>query len=224
MALSTGKKIVRRSWDVIPMPDVVIARGSALGSDQSHQMTFTDRHGRLIGDIEIPGVDSEEEQEVHFLGVAPVIDDDIVIPGVDVAGPEALDEAPAPQVEINDIDIPQDDPSPIAVAPPQELAAPAMPTPVVTPVHAPGLHISTRVRTQPKQAYIPSMTGSKYSYAVTQLETHVVLNLDVHMFVQDDFYQAEPDVVAAIMTQLSFKAVLNKWGDRAFTAARSEMK
>jgi hypothetical protein len=48
-----------------------------------------------------------------------VIDDDIEIPGVDVAGPKALDEAPAPQVEINDLGIPQDDPAPIEVSPPQ---------------------------------------------------------------------------------------------------------
>jgi hypothetical protein len=51
-----------------------------------------------------------------------------------------------------------------------------------------------------------------------------VLNPDAHMFVQDDFYQAEPNVVAAIMTQLSLKAGLKEWGDRAFTAARSEVK
>jgi hypothetical protein len=54
MALNTGKKIVRRSWYVIPMPDVVIARVNALGSDQPRQMTFTNRHRRLIGDIESP--------------------------------------------------------------------------------------------------------------------------------------------------------------------------
>jgi hypothetical protein len=66
--------------------------------------------------------------------------------------------------------------------------------------------------------------GSKYSYAVTQLDTQGVLNPDVHMIVQDDFYQVEPDVVAAIMTQLSLKACLKEWGDRAFTASRSEMK
>jgi hypothetical protein len=145
MALNTGKKIVRHSWDVIPMPDVVIARVNALGSDKPRQMNFIDRHGRLIGDIEIPGVDYDEEQEDHFPGVAPVIYDDIEIPGVDVAGPEALDEAPAPQVEINDLDIPQDDQAPIEVAPPQESAAPAMPTPVITPAHGQGLHISKRV-------------------------------------------------------------------------------
>jgi hypothetical protein len=120
MALNTVKNIVRGSWDVIPMPDVVIARANALGSDQPRQMTFTDRHGRLVGDIEIPGVNSEEEQEYHFPGVAPMIDDDIEIPGVDVAGPEALDESPAPQVEINDINIPQYDPAPIEVAPPKK--------------------------------------------------------------------------------------------------------
>jgi hypothetical protein len=68
------------------------------------------------------------------------------------------------------------------------------------------------------------MTGSKYSYAVTQLETQGVLNPDAHICVQEYSYQAEPDVVAAIMTQLSLKAGLKEWGDRAFTAARSEMK
>jgi hypothetical protein len=187
MALNKGKKIVFRSWDVIPMLDVVITRVNALGSDQPHQMNFIDRHGRLIGDIEIPGVDYDEEQEDPFPGVAPVIDDDIDIPGVNVAEPEALDKAPDPQVEINDIEIPQDNPAPIEVAPPQEAAAPSMPTPVVTPSHAPGIRRSTRVRTQAKQAYTPSMTGSKYSYAVTQLETQGVLNPDAYMCVQDAF-------------------------------------
>jgi hypothetical protein len=219
MALNTGKKIMRRSWDVIPRPDVVISRVTALGSDQPRQMTLTDRHGLLIGDIEIPGVDSDEEQEDNFPGVAPVINDDIEIPGVDVAGPAALDEAPAPQVEIDDLDIPPYDPAPIEVAPPQEAASPTMPTPVVTTAHAPGLRRSTRVRTQAKQAYTPSMTGSKYSYAVTQPETQGVLNPNGHMFVQENFYQAEPDVLADIMTQLSLKAGLKKWGGRAFTAA-----
>jgi hypothetical protein len=44
------------------------------------------------------------------------------------------------------------------------------------------------------------------------------------MFVQEDFYQAEPSVVAAIMTQLSLKAGLKQWGDKAFMADHSEMK
>jgi hypothetical protein len=67
------------------------------------------------------------------------------------------------------------------------------------------------------------MSGSKYSYAVTQLESQGVINPDAHMFVQEDFYQAKPDVVAAIMTKLSLKAGLKEWGDEAFTATQSEM-
>ena len=42
MALNTGQKIIWRSWDVIPMPDTVIARVNTLGRDQPEQMTFTD--------------------------------------------------------------------------------------------------------------------------------------------------------------------------------------
>jgi hypothetical protein len=68
------------------------------------------------------------------------------------------------------------------------------------------------------------MSGSKYSYTVTQLESLGVINPDAHMFVQEDFYQAKPNAVASIMTQLSLKAGLKEWGDKAFTAAQSEMK
>jgi hypothetical protein len=50
MALNSGKKVIRHSWDVISMPDLVIDQVNALCRDQPQQMTFTDRHGRLIGD------------------------------------------------------------------------------------------------------------------------------------------------------------------------------
>jgi hypothetical protein len=33
------------------------------------------------------------------------------------------------------------------------------------------------------------------------------------MFVQEDFYQAEPDIVASNMTQLSLTAGLKEWGE-----------
>ena len=44
------------------------------------------------------------------------------------------------------------------------------------------------------------------------------------MFVQDEFYQAEPDVVASVMKQLSLKSGLRAWVDKAYTAVQSEMK
>ena len=61
------------------------------------------------------------------------------------------------------------------------------------------LRWSSIVRTQTEK-YTPSMSGTKYSYAVTHLEIQGVLNLDAQMFVQEEFYQAEPDVMASVMT------------------------
>jgi hypothetical protein len=95
-------------------------------------MMFIDRYGRIIGDIDIPGVDADEDNNDHLLEVVPVISDDIEIPGMDMEGPEAQDEVPAPQVEIDDLDIPHDDPAPIEVAPTQAAQAPETPAPVAT--------------------------------------------------------------------------------------------
>ena len=60
MALNTGKKIVWRSWDGIPISETVIKRFKALGSDQPEKLIFTDRRGRPIVDVEIPGVDPSD--------------------------------------------------------------------------------------------------------------------------------------------------------------------
>jgi hypothetical protein len=228
MALNSGTKIFRGSWDVIPMPDIVIDPVNTLGCDQPQHMTFTNRHGRFIGDVEIPGVDDQEEDDDHLPGVVPVIADDIEITGVDVdvdvEVTETQDTVPAPQVEIDDLDIHHTDPAPIEVAPTQEEPRTETPALVALPAQAPGLGRSTIVRSQTNQGYTPSLSGSKYSYAVTQLESGGVINPDSHMFVQEDFYQAKPDAVAAIMTQLSPNAGLKEWGEEAFMAAQSEMK
>ena len=87
----------------------------------------------------------------------------------------------------------------------------------------PEIFSSSRVRTQTEK-YTLSMAGTKYSYAVTQLETQGVINPDVHMFVQEEFYQTEPDVVSSIMTQLSIRSGMREWGDKAYTSVQSEMK
>ena len=79
VALNTGRKITRRSWDVIPIPDIVINRVNALGTGHPKMLTYTDYHGRLIGDIEILGVDDDNNDT----DTASVFNDDIEIPGVD---------------------------------------------------------------------------------------------------------------------------------------------
>ena len=252
MSLSSMKKIVRRSWDAIQMPDTVIARVNVLGKDQPEQFVFTDRNGRPIGDIERPGVDADADQPDEHQTA------DIELPGVD--GNEVELHPYANDVENDDLDIApnnetEEDPAPhlepqvanetrIEVEetfPDEEIVteetrhAPNAATPAVAPTagpeEIPGVRRSTRVRL-PKRNYVPSMTGkSKYAYAATQLKSHephvfkpVVLHPDAHMFFNQRTYPEEPDVVQAIMTQLSLKAGLQEWGDKATEAVRSEMK
>ena len=161
-------------------------------------LTYTDRHGRLIGDIEIPGVDLDDDNNKD---TASMFDDDIELPGVDA------EETKAPQqVEIYDIDIPGD-PEPIQVETVKEEAveyqAPAIQAPEAVKADPipDGPRRSAIIRTSPK-TYTPSMSGTKYSFAVEQLEQKGVLHQDAHMFVREDFYQAEPDVVASLMKQM----------------------
>jgi hypothetical protein len=149
----------------------LIDRVNTLGRDQPQHMTFTDRHGHLIGDVEIPGVAYQEEDDDHLPGVVPVIAYDIEITGVDVEGTTTYDAVLAPQIEIADLDIHHADPAPIEVAPTQEEPRTETPVPVALPAQAPEIRRSTRVRSQTNQGYTPSLSGSKYSYVVTQLES-----------------------------------------------------
>ena len=101
MELNSGRKIVHRILDLIPMPDAVIACVNTLGSDQTKIITFTDRHGRVIGDVETPGVgDNSDKGEVGFPGVDAELEEEdmeitdmdternVAIPGVDMEGQE----------------------------------------------------------------------------------------------------------------------------------------
>ena len=53
MSLNSAKKITRRSWDTIPMPDAVISRINELAYNELDQFIFTDCRGRPIGYIYI---------------------------------------------------------------------------------------------------------------------------------------------------------------------------
>jgi hypothetical protein len=236
--LTSGKKIVRRSWDIIPMPQTVIDRVNLLGKDQPELLIFTDRKGQPIGDVEdIHGADDHAE------------DDDVELPGVpggNQTHQDAIPEINETEIDINDLNINEANPmidtepgieidivpdanqetEPAPVAPVPDAPAETAPPIIATPDEIPGVRRSTRVRTRASDHdYVPSMSGSsKYAYAVTQLETQGVLHPDAHMFFQTNIYRSEPDVVAAIMTQLSLKAGLREWGKSAHKAVHSEMK
>ena len=54
MNLNTTNKIVRWSRDLIFMTDTAIDRVNKLGNEKNRQLALTDRHGHIIGYIEIP--------------------------------------------------------------------------------------------------------------------------------------------------------------------------
>ena len=143
------------------MPDTLITWVNALGSDQPEQLIFTDRHRRPIGDIEIQGVYPSDVDHINIPGVYTSHIDHIDIPGVDV------DIQELQVVEIVDPDIPPTDPESIELAPLHQVDAAVYPMPAIQQVE-PAICRSSRVRTQTDK-YIMSMSGPKYSYALTQL-------------------------------------------------------
>ena len=68
------------------------------------------------------------------------------------------------------------------------------------------------------------MIGKRYDYAMMQLDIQGVIHPDAHIFSQEVLYQDKPDVVEKIITQLSLKAGLKEWVDKAYSAAKSKMK
>jgi len=235
MTLSTAKKVVRRKWDVIPMPDTVIARVNTLGSDQPELLVFTDRSGRQIGDIELTGVDGDENEAPQLIEEVfePDIGDDLehqpiyqpeeeFVPLYDEEDQEPYAEVPAEDPEQVQEDPRYEDPVVDAVVPdPQELIEEPEPA---APQEIPGVvRRSSRARAQTK-TYVPSMKGKAYGYAAAQYENNEILHPDSHMFHQQKVCEQQPDVAQAIMTQLSLRAGLREWGSKAKEAVHSEMK
>ena len=120
------------------MPDTVISRVKTIGRYEPKLLTFTDRHGCLIRNVETPGVGADsDEGEVEFLEVdakqeeeeTEMLDIDTEVneklPGVDMEG----QETPPQVVDIYDPDIPQ---YPSLMAP-EVPADPDGPTQVLTP-------------------------------------------------------------------------------------------
>ncbi len=110
LALDTGHTITRHQWVVHLMPPTVIAQVNLLGDVELFILTFTDRLGREIGDnpqdFEPSGDDDYsvvEHLTDEFPGVAPVPEDDAVLPGVDTDF-----DAETTGVEVDSSHAPQD--------------------------------------------------------------------------------------------------------------------
>ena len=107
-SLSSGKKIIRRSWDAIPISDEVITRVNVNRSNQQEQLIFTDWRRRPIGDVEVPVMDQQNE-DLQIPGVNANQVDNIDLPGVDGEQNESpqtkIADANNNVIEIDDLDI-----------------------------------------------------------------------------------------------------------------------
>jgi hypothetical protein len=137
MSLRSGLKITRYSWTLIPMPDTVIDRVNALGSAEPEILSFADRRGRKIGEIDAPDVDPDELTGVDD-GLDTLSDPQELITGVPDDGHPAVDEftevpadvtIPVPMPEPDSEPAPEVEPKPepkpeptLAVAPQPDIA------------------------------------------------------------------------------------------------------
>jgi hypothetical protein len=133
--------------------------------------------GRRIGDVELPGVDGDENEtppsaDVDALDAATVEHDyDLDSNPNDAIAEEVVAQTIEPEVEtVHDGKNDQAEPAPDQVHPA------TVHVPEEAPGEIPGVRRSTRVRLPTKPGYIPSMSGSsKYVHVVTQLESQGAL-------------------------------------------------
>ena len=175
------------------------------GDDDTPQNPVVEVDDSTVGDFELDQLsaedDEDEDAEEHLIEDDP-----------NPVQTDEQDEAPFQGDDEDDETL--EDPAPPAAADPAAI---------------PGVRRSTRVRTPETQPYIPSMEGKRYEVAAAQtdeceptLDELPVLHPDQHMM----FHMIEetPDAVAAIMTQLSLKMGMKRWGNKARKAAHNEMK
>jgi hypothetical protein len=86
------------SWDIIPIPDTVIAHVNTLGADQPEQLIFFDCHSHVIGDDTIPGVppmDLNPDNDTGENTSPPTMElADVELPGVEDTNPITMDSTP----------------------------------------------------------------------------------------------------------------------------------
>ncbi|MGL6132320.1 MAG: hypothetical protein ACRCZ9_11980, partial [Fusobacteriaceae bacterium] len=223
--LTTGKIVVRRSWNVLPMPDAVINRVNKLAEDQPQILTFYDKHQRAIGDEDTLGENTNDNDDYEIPGVVQGdTRDHIQITGVEDEipvntitnsektnhGMDDLDmitttEQPMVEEDLSMTDTANtEDVTEYTDNQPTELTED--PPRTVTEVVP---RKSTRTIKRVK-FYEPNMKGKSYEYAATQMEM--------------ENYVYDAKVVEFIFTQLSLKAAIRAWGNNATTAAEAEMK
>jgi hypothetical protein len=213
------------------MPPAVIARVNVLGKAEPSILTFTDRHGREIGDypqdepvVDDVGSDVEYDYIDDFIVESQ---DDNEIPGVPEESPDeptGVEVDPEPNETNFDVQDgleqePQETSHEPTAAPVQDPAPPSQ-----------GMAArNARVRKPPKN-YVPTLKGNKYAVALTQISQSLkkskhglaMAQMSVKLMSKGEHRKA--DIVGKVMAQLSMKAAIKKWGEKAQFAISKEMK
>ena len=210
------------------------APSESAGQGRAQIAVVQRRKGRLIGnEVELPGVDGAVPQDPQDEVEAVEHDE---LDSINEIVAEARASVPGSEQDWDGIgvEVPPSKPvlksaqAEILVEPmvvPELVMAPVEPlnnSPTGQPVESPGVWHLSRVKFAPLRL-VPSFKGNHYSYAVTQLQQGI-LHPDLHMSFLQHMCDEAPDVVAAILTQLSMKAGLKEWGKDAEKAVFDEMK
>ena len=105
-----------------------------------------------------------------------------------------------------------------------EFSVNIFPAKIATSEETPGVRISSRVKFQTKQDYIPSMQGKKYETDNTQVECEDTFHPDSNMFICQQLIEELTDVASFIMAQLSFKAGMKSWNIKGLETAKYDTK
>ena len=68
------------------------------------------------------------------------------------------------------------------------------------------------------------MSGSRYAYTAAKMMEQEFLHPDSHVFFKRGSVQNEPDMTVVIMTQISLKSGLKKWGEKVRGLFHLDMK
>ena len=114
MSLSSGKKIIWRSWNEIPISNEVITRVNVNRNNQQKQLIFTDWRRQPIGDVGVPGMEQQnEDDQIPWVNANQV--DNIDLPGVDGKQNESpktkIADTNNDVIEIDDLGIAQPEPN-----------------------------------------------------------------------------------------------------------------
>ena len=169
MSLNSAKKITRRSWDTIPIPDTVIARVNELSWNEPDRFIFIDRRDRPIGDI---NTIREDRDSVDNNGNNSLQDPTHKFQATEKAEEEPIIPDPNIDLEINhktnteQLQAPKESPEdPITVTvqlstTTEEGNRPNHPST--------GVRRSSRVKMQ-TNSYNPSITGNHYSCSAAKM-------------------------------------------------------